>query len=76
MLRAVTRNEESDRPTLVMGLSAENVRRLQAGKPISFDARELGIDCNIVIFAGETEDAMAAELETAFGPPRRANSDA
>lgn len=55
--------------TLLLGLSALNVERLQQGQPIQF-AVELGDGTSLLegvthigILAGETEDQMAAMLE-------------
>lgn len=61
MIKA-TGTHRDGRPVLVIGLSAENVRRLQAGNPILFDARELGLDHWVTIIAGETEAALARDL--------------
>jgi hypothetical protein len=56
MIRAKSGN------VIVLGLSRVNCERLMAGMPISLDATELGFNGRIVIFFGETEQAMAAEL--------------
>ncbi|HEV8653180.1 MAG TPA: hypothetical protein VG276_28240 [Actinomycetes bacterium] len=53
------------RTVVGLGLSAENVRRLQAGEPIAVDLREqLKIERgpHVMIFFGETEEAMRREL--------------
>jgi hypothetical protein len=53
-------------PTIVLGLSAENVRRLQEDKPILIDLAELGLPSQrVLIFTGTTEAEMAAELQGA-----------
>ena len=49
-------------PLYVMGLSAMNIERLQAGMPIPVHLREFGGQGEVLIFAGETEDAMIDEL--------------
>jgi hypothetical protein len=38
---------------------------LQQDKPIFIKGEELGIDHDILIFAGETEEAMAGDLKRA-----------
>jgi hypothetical protein len=49
---------------LVIGLSRENISRLLAGKPIRFDLAELNLPAGtVVIFFGETEQAMLEDLE-------------
>lgn len=54
------------RQMLGLGLVAENIKRLQAGKPIHFDKEHLGIASirfdDILIFYGETEDAIEQEF--------------
>lgn len=48
---------------LVLGLSRENVTRVLAGKPIKFNMKDLNMpDGVVVIFFGETEEAMMEEL--------------
>lgn len=49
---------------LLLGLSRFNCERLLAGKPIPIDCKELGLPpLEIVLFGGEDEAAMAAELQ-------------
>lgn len=69
MIRASGRTGDG-RPLLVLGLSSENWGRLLAGEPIAFDARPLGVKCQVVIVGGRTEDAITADLERAgLAPP-------
>ncbi len=49
-------------PIIVIGLSRMNTTLLHQGKPITFDLAEIGMVGRVVIFAGETERAMAAQL--------------
>lgn len=51
------------KPLLGLGISAENVKRLKAGQPIKFDASEMGIDAEIMIFYGETEDDLRKSIQ-------------
>jgi hypothetical protein len=55
------------KPLMLLGLSGENVTRLVAGEPISFDAQQLGFPGNIMIMYGRTEDDIVTELRK-YGP--------
>ncbi len=44
------------------GLSHGNLDRLRAGKPIPIDLASMGGTGRVLIFAGKTEESMAAEL--------------
>jgi hypothetical protein len=51
-------------PVLLLGLSRLNCERLLAHQPIKFDTTELGLPAmTVVIMAGETEDAITAQLQ-------------
>lgn len=61
MLRA--RMIDADgRRTIICGLEPGNIERMNAGQPVFFDARQLGVDCNICIITGESPEAMARDL--------------
>jgi hypothetical protein len=46
-----------------LGLSHANLAHLEQGQPILFDGRELALgDLKVMIFTGETEEAMRREL--------------
>lgn len=48
---------------LVIGLSRRNLELLQSGKPIRFNLSDLNLPAGeVVIFFGETEQAMMEEL--------------
>ena len=66
MLRARTKGG-----TVILGLSAENVKRLRAGQPMHFSLADIGIDQDIVMLYGETEAAIAEQLNT---PPVNTNA--
>jgi hypothetical protein len=51
----------------VLGLDAENIRRLQAGQPILVSLAEMGGDDDVLIMAGETLNDIAADLEKVTG---------
>jgi hypothetical protein len=62
MIKAVGRTGLG-RPLLILGLSGENVTRLMADEPISFDLAELGLPpMRVVIVGGRTEDAITEQL--------------
>lgn len=57
--------------SVFLGLSTENLRRLQQRKPIVFDGADIGIPGKqFCITWGETEEAIAEELTQAgiIGP--------
>ena len=61
MLRASAR-DSAGRRTIICGLEPGNIERLQQGKPIYFNAKELGVDCDICIFLGDSPEDMARQL--------------
>lgn len=61
MLRA-SAHDGNGRRTLIFGLEPENISRLQQGKPIQLNAKELGVDCDVVIFAGGSAEEMARQM--------------
>lgn len=60
-----------------IGLSRENCKRLLEGKPIAIDMAEMGGKGELLIMAGETEQAMYDELRKAgvLGPETKIKSD-
>jgi hypothetical protein len=49
---------------MIFGLSRQNVNRLLAGQPIRFNLKDLNLPpADVVIFFGETEEAMMKDLE-------------
>jgi hypothetical protein len=53
----------------VLGIDAENVKRLTTGKPIVVSLAEIGGTDDVMIMYGETLDALKKELEAATGGP-------
>lgn len=53
----------------IVGIDAENVRRLKAGEPINLDLRPLGGTDHVYLMYGETLEAIKRELEEAQGHP-------
>ena len=60
-------SSEEGRKTVVLGLSDGNLSRLREGKPIHIFGAQLGIAQDIIIFWGETEEKMAAEVTERYG---------
>lgn len=57
------------RSLVFLGLSEMNVVRLREGQPIYIDGRELGLDHDIAIHYGPTEEQIEAELTEKIGQP-------
>lgn len=57
------------RRLLGIGLSRENIRRLQEDQPILFEASLLGFDGYVLIIAGENEWEMAAAIQPLVQSP-------
>ncbi len=56
-----------------LGLEAENIRRMQTGKPVYVRLRDLGFTgatgrVEIVIFTGDTAETMRRDLADFIGP--------
>lgn len=64
MLKIRTQTKDG-RLAIILGLSAENIRRLQADQPIHFDLDTLGIEGVMTIISGDTEDSMKETLTQA-----------
>lgn len=63
-------------PLAILGLSAENVKRLQAGQPIHVPAKsEIGLNKGLILFYGETEHQMMNEIRALIGPDTKAHID-
>lgn len=66
MIKAVAATDKG--PLVLFGLSFGNLDKLRQGMPIEVDMAELGGQGRVVIFAGHTEAAMAADLAEMIGP--------
>lgn len=62
MIRAVFSRGDGKRKLLLIGLSEENVRRLRDGKPVLLEGEEIGLDVDVCVCHGETEQALMGEL--------------
>lgn len=61
---------------ILLGLSHENVKRLEEGKPISVDLKEMGLnDGHLMIFVGETEQTMEADIRRMMGRSSEEKTD-
>jgi len=60
----VTLKGDDGRVVLLLGLSAENLRRLAAAQPITFTGEEVGIPAirEVIVLAAETHEAVARML--------------
>lgn len=56
MLKAVAGDK------MIFGLSAKNIEKLQEGKPIKVDLKDLGREGFVYIIYGNTEQDIAKEL--------------
>lgn len=55
--------------TFLMGIDAENVRRLQKGMPLVIDLHQLGGTDKVLIVYGPTMHDIMAQLEEVQGSP-------
>ena len=62
MLKMITEHSETGEPLLMFGLSEMNIQKLKEDKPIFIDLKELGLEGGVLIFYGETEEKMYADL--------------
>jgi hypothetical protein len=70
VIRAVAR-DALGQPTVILGLSGENMTRLMADEPIVINLADLGLPPQrIVIVGGRTETDIAAQLAQQYGEPR------
>lgn len=60
MIKAVS--ETPNGPFILFGLSEENLSRLRKGQPILVRLSELGLEGQVGIFYGETEEEMVRLL--------------
>ena len=60
---------EGGRKLILLGISAINVRELKRGRPIGIKLEELGLEGEIAIMYGETEEDIAVELSKHFKLP-------
>lgn len=59
--------KDSGKVLLGFGLSKRNIELLKQGKPILIDLNEMGLDAEIGILYGETEQAILKTLKPYIG---------
>lgn len=64
MIQAFMKSKDNE-DILIIGLSNENIKKLEDGLPILRD-QVMGAKQKIVIFHGETEDHILRELKSQF----------
>lgn len=71
--------DKQGKPLYILGLTATNVERMNAGDPVLVDLSELnkvGLHPGrVIIYTGESEQAMAADLGDFVGPDTRITVD-
>lgn len=55
--------QKNGRTMLVLGLSHHNIALLERQRTITINGSELGLDIDVFVFAGETEESMATDLK-------------
>lgn len=74
MFKATADGKEG--PIAILGLSAENVKRLKKGQPIYVrQDGEIGLNKGLVIFYGESGHQMMNEIRPLIGPDTKAHID-
>jgi hypothetical protein len=68
MIKMSAMNPKTNREMLVIGLSEGNLMRLREGKPIVIHAEEWGQKFDLMVFWGETEQAMVKMVKPFLGP--------
>jgi hypothetical protein len=64
VIKGVGKAGDSD--LVILGLAAENVRRLTDGQPIRVDLAEVGLPGTVVVICyGQTEEAIMADMQAA-----------
>lgn len=62
---------KAGRPVIILGIDAENVKRLKAGSPIHVHADQLGFAGDIVIHYEETAEKLTAAFSSLIGEHTR-----
>lgn len=69
MIKAVVAGA-SGKKTIILGLSDENLRRLREDMPILVEGSTVGIESDIAIVAGRTEEELARQIKGGLGWPK------
>lgn len=68
MIKAVINT--GGKPLLLLGLSRMNIEKLTEGLPIKIEGSEVGMEVDIALVYGETEDQIRRDLVKKLGPPK------
>jgi hypothetical protein len=68
MIKASLKTNEG-RPVLLLGLSEGNLTLLREGKPILVDLLPFGMDGQVILIYGKTEDDITRDLAKNFKFP-------
>ena len=70
MIRAIAKSNKGRR-LLLLGLSEENIKRLKQGKVIHTDCLDLGVNVDVVIDYGSTEQEIAERWQESMSTVKR-----
>lgn len=68
MIKVVTHPHNGNKPRLYLGFDRNNTEKLHDGQPILITGATIGIDCDIILLAGETLTDVIEDLR-ALGIP-------
>jgi len=68
MIKASLKTDRG-RPVVLLGLSERNLELLRKGKPILVDLLPFGMDGQVILTYGKTEDDITRELAKTFKLP-------
>jgi len=68
MIKASLKTDKG-RPVVLLGLSERNLELLRKGKPILVDLLPFGMDGQVILTYGKTEDDITRELAKTFKLP-------
>jgi hypothetical protein len=71
MIKLVAHDKKQGRSVMILGIDAENVKRLKQGYHIRFTADHLGFNGEIIIHYEETMELLEARLAPLIGPHTR-----
>jgi len=63
MIKMVGTNSKTGNKFVLLGLTDINIAKMREGKPINIFGAEIGLDVDIVIVTGETEDVLTEMLK-------------
>lgn len=66
-MRATIVLDGDDKTTVVLGFTQAEFDELKSGPPAWFEGRLFNVDLNVAVFAGDTEEKLAANMAEQFG---------